>query len=85
MDAESESLLMRRMDFFHEHDIEIWLKKEVRVNLVFFLISTTRDIWSLRVFLCAGFIDRYEQENSDIWWWLNPVLWPNPYFNRMQV
>jgi len=44
MDAESESLLMRRMDFFHKHEIEVWLKKEVRVNLVFFLISTTRDI-----------------------------------------
>lgn len=28
MNAESDSLLMRRMDFFHKHDIEVWLKKE---------------------------------------------------------
>ncbi|TRZ02912.1 hypothetical protein DNTS_033271 [Danionella cerebrum] len=28
MNAESESLLMRRMEFFHKHDIEVWLKKE---------------------------------------------------------
>ncbi|XP_051956695.1 apoptosis-inducing factor 3 [Xyrauchen texanus] len=28
MDAESDSLLMRSMDFFHKYDIEVWLKKE---------------------------------------------------------
>uniref|UniRef100_A0A671QN19 Apoptosis inducing factor mitochondria associated 5 n=1 Tax=Sinocyclocheilus anshuiensis TaxID=1608454 RepID=A0A671QN19_9TELE len=28
MNAESESLLMRRMEFFHKYDIEVWLKKE---------------------------------------------------------
>nr|XP_055036906.1 apoptosis-inducing factor 3 [Misgurnus anguillicaudatus] len=28
MNAESDSLLMRRMEFFHTHDIEVWLKKE---------------------------------------------------------
>lgn len=40
MNAESDSLLMRRMEFFHKYDIEVWLKKEVRVNLVFALIYT---------------------------------------------
>lgn len=28
MNAESDSLLMRRMEFFHRYDIEVWLKKE---------------------------------------------------------
>ncbi|XP_051536984.1 apoptosis-inducing factor 3 isoform X1 [Myxocyprinus asiaticus] len=28
MNAESDSLLMRSMDFFHKYDIEVWLKKE---------------------------------------------------------
>ncbi|XP_073727218.1 apoptosis-inducing factor 3 [Misgurnus anguillicaudatus] len=28
MNAESDSLLMRRMEFFHTYDIEVWLKKE---------------------------------------------------------
>ncbi|KAI2651082.1 Apoptosis-inducing factor 3 [Labeo rohita] len=28
MNAESDSLLMRRMEFFHKYDIEVWLKKE---------------------------------------------------------
>ncbi|KAA0720330.1 hypothetical protein E1301_Tti012364 [Triplophysa tibetana] len=28
MNAESDSLLMRRMEFFHENDIEVWLRKE---------------------------------------------------------
>ncbi|XP_056587724.1 apoptosis-inducing factor 3 [Triplophysa dalaica] len=28
MNAESDSLLMRRMEFFHEYDIEVWLRKE---------------------------------------------------------
>uniref|UniRef100_A0A673IZA2 Apoptosis inducing factor mitochondria associated 5 n=1 Tax=Sinocyclocheilus rhinocerous TaxID=307959 RepID=A0A673IZA2_9TELE len=30
MNAESDSLLMRRMEFFHKYDIEVWLKKEGR-------------------------------------------------------
>ncbi|KAI7795846.1 putative apoptosis-inducing factor 3-like [Triplophysa rosa] len=28
MNAESDSLLMRRMEFFHKYDIEVWLRKE---------------------------------------------------------
>uniref|UniRef100_A0A8C1YF22 Apoptosis inducing factor mitochondria associated 5 n=1 Tax=Cyprinus carpio TaxID=7962 RepID=A0A8C1YF22_CYPCA len=28
MNAESESLLMRKIEFFHKYDIEVWLKKE---------------------------------------------------------
>ncbi|KAK2873017.1 hypothetical protein Q8A67_022914 [Cirrhinus molitorella] len=28
MNAESDSLLMRRVEFFHKYDIEVWLKKE---------------------------------------------------------
>ncbi|XP_037604283.1 apoptosis-inducing factor 3 [Sebastes umbrosus] len=29
MNVESDTILLRRMEFFHEHDIEVWLRKEV--------------------------------------------------------
>ncbi|XP_042370460.1 apoptosis-inducing factor 3-like, partial [Plectropomus leopardus] len=28
MNVESDSILLRRMEFFHQHDIEVWLRKE---------------------------------------------------------
>lgn len=29
MNVENESILLRRMEFFHQCDIEVWLRKEV--------------------------------------------------------
>lgn len=29
MNVESESILLRRMEFYHQYDIEVWLRKEV--------------------------------------------------------
>lgn len=29
MNVESDSILLRRMEFFHQYDIEVWLRKEV--------------------------------------------------------
>lgn len=34
MNVESDSILMRRMDFFHRYDIEVWLRKEVSTSCV---------------------------------------------------
>lgn len=29
MNVESDSILLRRMEFYHQYDIEVWLRKEV--------------------------------------------------------
>lgn len=34
MNVESESILLRRMDFFLQYDIEVWLRKEVSLFLL---------------------------------------------------
>lgn len=57
MNVESDSILLRRMEFFHQYDIEVWLRKEVSV----FLASCTHILSLLTVFylmvsfLCAKF------------------------------
>ena len=33
MNVESESILLRRMEFFRRYDIEVWLSKEVSLNI----------------------------------------------------
>lgn len=32
MNVESDSILLRRMEFFHKYDIEVWLRKEVSAS-----------------------------------------------------
>lgn len=32
MNVQSDSLLLRRMEFFHQYDIEVWLRKEVSLS-----------------------------------------------------
>lgn len=29
MNVESDTIVLRRMEFFHRYDIEVWLRKEV--------------------------------------------------------
>lgn len=36
MNVESESILLRRMEFFLQYDIEVWLRKEVSFFLLLF-------------------------------------------------
>lgn len=44
MNVESESILLRRMEFFLQYDIEVWLRKEVSF-LLFFTSVLTSNIW----------------------------------------
>lgn len=41
MNVESESILLRRMEFFLQYDIEVWLRKEVSFFLLLFFFFTS--------------------------------------------
>lgn len=45
MNVESESILLRRMEFFLQYDIEVWLRKEVSFLLFFFTSVLTSNVW----------------------------------------
>lgn len=39
MNVETESILLRRMEFFLQYDIEVWLRKEVSLSLLISIIT----------------------------------------------
>lgn len=39
MNVETESILLRRMEFFLQYDIEVWLRKEVSLFLLICIIT----------------------------------------------
>lgn len=38
MNVETESILLRRTEFFLQYDIEVWLKKEVSLGFFLFFL-----------------------------------------------
>lgn len=41
MNVESESILLRRMEFFLQYDIEVWLRKEVSFFLFYLVLASS--------------------------------------------
>lgn len=85
MNVESESILLRRMEFFRRYDIEVWLSKEVSLN-----ISTSwGTLKSCRTeqtpVLFAGTVSGHGHEDGHIRWWCCAELWSASHLNRLQV
>lgn len=101
MNVENESILLRRMEFFHQCDIEVWLRKEVsRVWPVLLMNSVIYKVNGLihndlnfkdhtelsRLPLCfTGTVGGRRQENGHIWRWFSPELWSASHLNWLQV
>lgn len=56
MNVETESILLRRMEFFLQYNIEVWLRKEVSLFLLTSSITINCFIWCevFKLFLFSG-------------------------------
>lgn len=55
MNVESESILLRRKEFFLQYDIEVWLRKEVSFFLFYLCAQLQRFLWcQVFLWICAA-------------------------------
>lgn len=55
MNVESESILLRRKEFFLQYDIEVWLRKEVSFFLFYLCAHLQRFLWcQVFLWICAA-------------------------------